>query len=135
VIAGSSRRRWLLLLALAAQWGACGRSGVSPQLVAARAVTAKVPDASEHERQSGSMRAARRLLARAEAQIDGSEAEQHFAFLAERRALVAISETRRAALERAAAGATPATAMPMGTRRASVGDGLNRPPETRIAAE
>lgn len=81
--------------ALALVVGGCGGATVSQQLVDARQTMNQARAGLASELEPDEVRQAERLLDRAEQAADGSEQEQHFAYLADRQARVAMANAQR----------------------------------------
>jgi outer membrane protein OmpA-like peptidoglycan-associated protein len=99
------RRIGVLALAggLFAVTAGCGHAGISPQLSGARAVMAEARSGSAQRLEPDEVLAAQRTLNLAEGQEDGSVAEAHYAYLAERETRVAMADARRTMLEQGVA--------------------------------
>jgi outer membrane protein OmpA-like peptidoglycan-associated protein len=102
---GSNERMGLLAggLALAVTGAGCGHAmGISPQLSGARAVVSEARAGSAAAREPDELLVAMRYLETAENADDGSMAEMHNAYLAERQARVAMADARRMLVEEGA---------------------------------
>ncbi|HJL15330.1 MAG TPA: OmpA family protein [Sandaracinaceae bacterium LLY-WYZ-13_1] len=73
----------------------CGGAAVSPQLADARDAMQQARSGLAGELEPDQLREAERILERAEAASDGSEREQHHAYLADRRIRVAMADAER----------------------------------------
>lgn len=76
----------------------CGGAAVSPELHDARLGVARAGGGPARRLEADELEAAERILARAEAEGDGSAREAHLAYLAERQALLAAAHARAAEL-------------------------------------
>lgn len=77
----------------------CGHAAISPQLSGARAVMGEARGGSAQRLEPDEVLAAQRTLTLAEGQEDGSIAEIHYAYVAERQTRVAMADARRTLLE------------------------------------
>lgn len=85
----------LAACALALAMAGCGGAAISDQLVNARQTMQQARAGVAVQLEPDEVRQAQLLLNRAEAAPDGSETEQHYAYLADRRARVAIANAQR----------------------------------------
>jgi len=92
-----TRIQHAVLTTLAIAVGGCGAS-ISPQLVEARGTLSDAEGSLAARLEPDELLEAQRLLALAEQQADGSEAERHYAYLADRHAQVAMAHARTAHL-------------------------------------
>ncbi len=83
----------------------CGRQAVSGQLADARLTVERARASEARTRAPGELYQAERILRRAELAEDGSRAERHFAYLADRQARIAMADARTAQLSQATADA------------------------------
>ena len=77
----------------------CGHAAISPQLSGARAVMSEARGGSAQRLEPDEVLEAQRTLTLAEGQEDGSIAEIHYAYVAERQTRVAMADARRTMLE------------------------------------
>lgn len=78
---------------------ACGHAAISPQLSGARAVMDEARDGPAQRLEPDELLEAQRTLTLAEGQADGSAAEMHYAYVAERQTRVAMANARRQLVE------------------------------------
>lgn len=81
----------------------CMHAAPTPQLLAARRAVQEARAMGAAELEPAALDDAERMLSVAEAEDDGSRGEAHFAYLADRRARVAMAEARRDRIEQGTA--------------------------------